>query len=54
MQDGNPGWSPDGSQVVFYRARRNGFHLWVMGKDGRGQDDLMRGRPGQSMDPSWR
>jgi TolB protein len=32
-----PAWSPDGSQIVFERAvDRTGYHLFVVGSDGRG------------------
>jgi TolB protein len=58
VQDGNPVWSPDGKQIAFYRALdpspTTGFHLWLMNADGTDQQDLMPGRPGRNLDPSWR
>ena len=54
VQDGNPVWSPDGSQIAFYRRTPTGYHIWVMNSDGTGQRDLMPFRPGVNLDPNWR
>ena len=54
VQDGNPVWSPDGSRIVFYRARGDGYHLWMMNADGSEQLDLMPEWVGRSLDPMWR
>ena len=54
VQDGNPVWSPDESQIAFYRRTPTGYHIWVMNSDGTGQRDLMPNRPGVNLDPNWR
>ena len=54
VQDGNPVWSSDGARIAFYRATDGGFHIWVMNRNGSNQRDLMEGRRGRNLDPSWR
>jgi Tol biopolymer transport system component len=55
VQDGNPVWSPDGSQIAFYRkTAEDGYHIWIMNLDGSGQEDLMLDRSGSNLDPNWR
>jgi Tol biopolymer transport system component len=54
VQDGNPVWSSDGTQIAFYRATGDGYHIWVMNKDGTDPHDLMPDRPGRNLDPNWR
>jgi Tol biopolymer transport system component len=54
VQDGNPVWSPDGTEIAFYRARGEGYRLWLMNADGSDQVDLMRGWVGANLDPMWR
>jgi Tol biopolymer transport system component len=53
-QDGIPVWSPFGDKIVYYRGAGSQYHLWIINVDGTGGDDLMRGRPGLSLDPNWR
>jgi hypothetical protein len=52
--DGNPVWSPDGTQIAFHRASADGYHLWTMNADGTKQEDLMPTALGENMDPNWR
>ncbi|HET7473248.1 MAG TPA: CHAT domain-containing protein [Candidatus Limnocylindrales bacterium] len=54
VQDGNPVWSPDGTQIAFYRATASGFQIWVMNADGTKPYDLMPDRPDNNLDPNWR
>ena len=55
VEDAKPGWSRDGSQIVFHRAvEGGGTHLWLMSADGSGEVDLMEARAGTNEDPSWR
>lgn len=53
-QDGNPVWSPQGDRIVYYRGAGRQYHLRIINPDGTGGDDLMKGRPGLSLDPNWR
>jgi hypothetical protein len=55
QRDGNPSWSPDGSQVAFYRETPTGYTIMVTDSAGNGStEDLMSGRPGKNLDPVWR
>ena len=47
-------FSPDGTQIAFYRKSTTGYHLWVMNADGPGQRDLMPEREGDNLDAIWR
>jgi TolB protein len=42
-EDVRPAWSPDGKRIAFERSGTNGYDLWVMRPDGRGQRRLTSG-----------
>ena len=52
--EGDSSWSPDGTKVVFTRARsdRGPFEIWVVNADGSGLQRLTRHR-GFSIAPTW-
>jgi Tol biopolymer transport system component len=52
--EGDSSWSPDGTEVVFTRARsdRGPFEIWVVNADGSGLQRLTRHR-GFSIAPTW-
>src|SRR5262249_55115565 len=39
--DADPAWSPDGKQIAFASSRKGVIHLFVMGPDGSGQQELL-------------
>jgi len=53
--DGMPGWSPDGSKLVFVRQGTGGdSELWTMNADGTNQARLVGGEPGRDLsEPAW-
>jgi Tol biopolymer transport system component len=54
--DPEPGWSPDGRQLVFKELRpraRGPADLWIVGADGRGRRRLTSS-PWIDSDPHWR
>ena len=54
VQDGNPVWSPDGSQISFHRTSGSGYQIWVMNADGSDPHNLMPTRKGNNLDANWR
>ena len=40
--DGEPAWSPDGKEIVFYSDRSGSFQLYVMNADGTGAKRLTK------------
>jgi len=47
--DGEPSYSPDGSQIVF----RRGFDIWVMNADGTGAHRIAQNTGGTADAPRW-
>jgi hypothetical protein len=59
VQDGNPVWSPDGTQICVNRATTadpepGTYHLVVINADRSPEVDLMPDRMGKNFDPIWR
>ena len=55
IEDGNPVWSPDGTQLAFVKATDPAHsHIWVVNADGTNPHDLMPDRDGKNMDLNWR
>jgi Tol biopolymer transport system component len=50
--DGDPAWSPDGSEILFTSDRAGNFDIWVMNTDGSGQQALTT-HPADDEYPSW-
>lgn len=54
VNDGAPVWSPTGRQLAFCRQTPGGgFEIWTVNADGTEERDLMKGRGGPNLDPSW-
>src|SRR4029077_1634147 len=45
-----PGWSPDGSRILFVRLEQSNFmgRIWIMNADGTSQRQLVSDAPGHS------
>jgi hypothetical protein len=50
--DGDPAWSPEGSQVAFDTTRDGNLEIYVMGADGTNPTRLTRD-PGWDFAPDW-
>jgi TolB protein len=50
--DGDPQWSPDGTQILFTTDRAGNFDIWVMNVDGSGQTPLTD-HPANDEYPAW-
>ena len=50
VDDEDPAWSPDGTQIAFGSSRSGGWSLWVMNADG---SDLRRVSAAFGSDPAW-
>jgi len=51
--NGNPAWSPDGTQIAFDSDRSGNQEIWVMPAEGGEAIQLTHTEPGYSMYPSW-
>jgi Tol biopolymer transport system component len=49
--DGQPAWSPDGTQIAFTSDRSSGFQIYVMNVDGTNQTQLTSS--GANSGPGW-
>jgi dipeptidyl aminopeptidase/acylaminoacyl peptidase len=50
--DGEPAWSPDGSQIAFHSARDGNFEIYVMDADG-GNAHRVTQDPAADLAPAW-
>ena len=50
--DGDPGWSPDGTEIAFATNRDGNFEIYKMNADGTGQTRLTN-NAGSDGSPSW-
>ena len=49
----HPGFSPDGTQIVFASNRNEGDHIWVMDADGSNQAQIPTGNMVDNGQPDW-
>jgi len=52
-EDGEPDWSPDGSQIVFESNRNGDFEIYVMDANG-GNPQQLTDQPGRDLMPVWK
>jgi TolB protein len=55
-RDATPGWSPDGSQIVFSSNRGDNhgiYNLFAMDADGGNQRAIYSNKSGMSLSPAW-
>jgi Tol biopolymer transport system component len=48
---GDPGWSPDGTKIVFARAARSGVNIYTVNRDGSSLFQVTRN--GRNTIPDW-
>ena len=51
--DGQPSWSPDGTQIAFTSMRQDDLDIWVMNADGTNPQDLTPKSPAVDDTPTW-
>jgi TolB protein len=52
FDDEYPGWSPDGSRMIFQSHRNGKYGIWTMNTDGTDQVKLTTGNDNE-MYPNW-
>ena len=53
VTDGDPGWSPDGTEIAFATNRDGNFEIYKMNADGTGQHTSHEQTPVPTAQPSW-
>jgi len=47
-----PAWSPDGTQVAYYRKTGDNYHIWIMDEDGGNLTQFTSGKF-NAIEPAW-